>query len=569
MNIEEIIKKDALVLRENKDISMSSNDLEDVDSYQLDYISFFYVSDLHLTQKFYEKFGKSVTLKKKVNYLNDYIDILLRKNLKKETKLFGSYYSPGSFIFIVGDVSSEYEDTILFLRLLKEKAFYFSIVFVLGNHELRYEDDFCKVVEKYRTSCEEIGVDFLQNDLLIVKRKEKVRINEKILLQESCENIYRITNNSAFLIYGGLGFSGCNNKYNADYGLYGLCVNRKEEKEESAKFLGIYKKLKLSLKEKKLIVVTHNPIEDWGGKFIHNTIYISGHTHHNRYNFMDEDTIEYADNQLGYKYKNPKLKGFLLFNRSDIFDIYNDGIYEITKEDYIEFYSSVQKKRRIEINRDGRIYMLKRCNYYLFFLESQGKVYMLRGGVILKMQHSDIMYYYNNMIRYVNNLILLLKPLSDSLEKLSKYVKSFGGTGYIHGLIVDISGVSHIFVNPNDGLLVPYYALSMTDKYPYNKTDKFEENLSLLLKQHEKVLFERYSQMYLESANVVKMLDSGPITRRVADTSMYSYSYLILQCQYLKNFGVIRDWKDNILNYSKNDKLLSLPNNMLLGPMEE
>ena len=44
------------------------------------------------------------------------------------------------------------------------------------------------------------------------------------------------------------------------------------------------------------------------------------------------------------------------------------------------------------------------------------------------------------------------------MEKVSEYIQNIGGTGYIHGTIIDIDFTSHVFVNPMDGSLMPYFS---------------------------------------------------------------------------------------------------------------
>ena len=45
----------------------------------------------------------------------------------------------------------------------------------------------------------------------------------------------------------------------------------------------------------------------------------------------------YADNQIGYRAKNIGLKYFYFNNDYDIFAYRQDGVYEITREQYIDF----------------------------------------------------------------------------------------------------------------------------------------------------------------------------------------------------------------------------------------
>lgn len=78
---------------------------------------------------------------------------------------------------------------------------------------------------------------------------------------------------------------------------------------------------------------------------------MNGHNHQNFYEISDRRTI-YADNQIGYRAKNIGLKYFYCDNDYDIFAYYQDGVHEITKEQYIDFNRgklvSMSLKRKME-----------------------------------------------------------------------------------------------------------------------------------------------------------------------------------------------------------------------------
>ena len=79
------------------------------------------------------------------------------------------------------------------------------------------------------------------------------------------------------------------------------------------------------------------PMKDWSNDTYHpGWVYISGHTHHDY--FTTEDGLEvYADNQVGYKKMTHSFKYIFNSTNFDYFADYNDGIYPITKRDYLIF----------------------------------------------------------------------------------------------------------------------------------------------------------------------------------------------------------------------------------------
>ena len=78
----------------------------------------------------------------------------------------------------------------------------------------------------------------------------------------------------------------------------------------------------------------------------------------------------------------------------------------------------------------------------------------------------DLAYYYDNLKKYVENVNQLLYRYVGGQQRISEFIKHLGGSGKIHGCIVDVErpneleGFSycHLFVNPIDGKVTPYFA---------------------------------------------------------------------------------------------------------------
>ncbi|PGA45610.1 hypothetical protein, partial [Bacillus pseudomycoides] len=113
--------------------------------------------------------------------------------------------------------------------------------------------------------------------------------------------------------------------------------------------------------------------------------------------------------------------------------------------------------------------MLKNNNVYCFIFENQktGKIYLLNGGTINNLEHNDINYYFERMPYYSDAIRESFSNYNQALKSISDSIKKFGGNGTIHGCIVDIDFFNHIYVNPEDGTVTPYFASSIVDKYIY------------------------------------------------------------------------------------------------------
>ena len=335
------------------------------------------------------------------------------------------------------------------------------------------------------------------------------------------------------------------------------------------RFNTIYTKILKSLGKSRVIVLTHVKKGDWNTE-PHNPywIYLNGHNHQNFYEVSDRRTI-YADNQIGYRTKNIGLKYFYCDNNYDIFAYYQDGIHEITREQYIDFNRgklvSMSFKRE-----DGTIYMLKRNSIYLFLIyceyskRSRGKsLYLMNGGKLGRLGRNrieDLAYYYDNLKKYVENVNQLLYRYVGGQQRISEFIKHLGGSGKIHGCIVDVErpneleGFSycHLFVNPIDGKVTPYFAYDVKSRIVY-------KDFKALLQAHDscKLMANNYLRLEKESVhNLPTIQYSGQMEEWENEDSMYDeggYLYkisrIIKSLQYCAEKNIVRLWNEELLNY--------------------
>ena len=128
-------------------------------------------------------------------------------------------------------------------------------------------------------------------------------------------------------------------------------------------------------------------------------------------------------------------------------------------------------------------------------LDSVSGLYLLNGGKRQKLYY-DIRYYYNNLPEYVTRVRDALLPYQKALSMVSDEVKLIGGTGTVHGCIVDIDFFKHVYLNPFDGKVTPYFAFNITDKVVF-------DNMILLLEsspfppiqQRNKSILSRFMTM--------------------------------------------------------------------------
>ena len=502
-----------------------------------------YISDLHLMHKIQNAKCKSKE------------DIIFTIQ-----KVVGSIVNESlmdDIVLIAGDVSSDFSIFKLFIKLLK-KADSMSefgphtFLFVLGNHELWDFPDlpFEQVVEKYRMLLQENGMYLLHNDLFymnefndmgIIPFNDLKNLNNSVILDKlKCARL---------AILGGLGFSGYNEKFNSNSGIYRNVIDRKTEIKETEKFEQLYNKLTPILSKKNTVIFTHTPKSDWcADKNYHdNFVYVSGHTHKNT--FYDDGVIRiYADNQIGYQNKNISMKYFIIDNSYEYFKDYDDGIYKISPRDYQNFYRG--KNIQMNFNRPvDFIYMLKKNNYYCFIFKGKnGSLSILNGGNLKKLELNYVEYYYDNINEMIAAIQTPLKKFTVYQENIANEIKRIGGTGKIHGCIIDIDYYNHVYINPIDMSITPYFAYDIINKLVYS-------DISSLLKDKNPKLYCNYIKLIdnKKSEFLLAKYEKNSISKKpqvYLNTDIYKASLEIKKMQ-RTNSNILTLWSDSALEQSE------------------
>ena len=497
-----------------------------------------YITDIHLLHRF--DAYKCKTLED-VNYV-----------IKTIAKTIGEQAT--SINLIGGDTSSDFEIFKAFvsnLSLFRKRGVFF---FTLGNHELwgMNGESLSSIVEKYKEVLEQKGhgrMHLIQNNLFYFSEYDWKELSENELFSLSSDEIRAKTRAAKVIIFGGIGFAGMSEEFNANNGIYEDVLDREDEKNESTKFLTLYEKITKALQNRNLIVFTHMPMKDWGGVDMHakeGVVYVNGHSHRN-YFYDDGKKRIYADNQVGYRGRRLSLKQVAINFDFDWFEDYKDGIYEITKEDYENFYRGVGEG--LTFNRQyEKLFMIKREGAYMFLMQTpKGSMLILNGGSIKRAGNHSLEYFYDNLVKYSKSVSLFLSKFDAYQKQVSSELKKIGADGTIHGSIVDIDFYNHLYLNPLDGSVTPYFAYSMVDKY-------FYDNLPSLLKYQCPKIYQNYQRLIeqkdaIDNALVVR--DSNlPVSKHktyVGSTEMYKVSRILKGLQFTTKYNIVRLWNDAIV----------------------
>ena len=150
----------------------------------------------------------------------------------------------------------------------------------------------------------------------------------------------------------------------------------------------------------------------------------------------------------------------------------------------------------------------------------------------------------------VSQYLKIMSPYRRIQDEISRHVKSLGGSGKIHGSIVDIDFYNHIMINPIDGKITYYYSPV------YGEIETFK-TLKALLEKHNKEMVEQYIKYYDSSVKLItpdnEYDELSEIIKIDIKNSVYTYSNKINQIQRLFEKKILRDWNDDLLSQGRQE----------------
>lgn len=541
---------------------------------------FFYITDLHLESQL----GLTgMTVDEIKGNVAQKVDEMLG-GLSKEEDMADGVLLVGGDVADSEEVAKIFYDAVFF-------RFRGPIIFVLGNHELwdgctyangesRQKRSIDEVVAAYKRFYK-VGSGFegkiycLENEVLVCYKNSMQRnsdefgvgrktagmprgglcvLTEEMLLNTSTDDLREFFDECSMIVLGGLGFCGLNPRYNADTGLFRDRVSREEDIERSKRFRAVYDRAMSCASDKRVVVLTHTQMEDWTTDAPNKGwVYVNGHTHQNGLVKTEDGVAVLYDNQVGYKPKKWHLNQFSLERYYDPFEAWADGIYQITPQQYMDFNAG----RGIQMEyfrQQGDIYALKQKGIYMFMLQYGLGLYLLRGGQKLNVFHG-LEYYAANLEKYVEKIQAAFRPYRNALDKIAAEVKRFGGSGYVHGSIVDIDFYNHIYLDPFDGYLMPYFALDVTDRREFRSVRELLESSPIpALGGDGRPLLSAYTKL-LDAGGIsilaptVKEAALAVVPMEILDErNIYAPSRVMKSIQYLLDKGVVRVWNDAVLS---------------------
>lgn len=443
---------------------------------------------------------------------------------------------------------------------------------VLGNHELHAFDSVNEAVDFYIDFFKREHIHFLHNTVEIINVPH---------------------GRVSFCVVGGVGFAKYNEKYNSNTVIGARTMTRDEEIKESEKFFQTYQEGLAVAKEKQipLMVQSHYPTKDWlpNNEYDSQCYYFTGHIHRDNSVHSEKFNV-YANNQIGYLKKDIRFKQAILGMIYNPFIDYEDGCFEISIKQYIQFYDyrgeSIQGAGLVERQLktgNAKFYAIKKQGFYGFFVVNQktGTKICAGGRIKTISKIKNIDYFAESFSEVVMQYLSMLAPYRKIQEKISTEIRTLGLSGKIHGCIIDVDFFNHIMVNPLDGQVTYYYSPNFGMVLPF-------ESFSVMLEQvlQNGSLSEKQSKGAIEQFTMMlEHKKDNLITRKIQELSeyanqmvkvdikgsVYSISNRMNQLQRLFDSNILRDWNEEVAALAIDDmtKYLSQKTNSLVGKVKK
>ena len=189
---------------------------------------------------------------------------------------------------------------------------------------------------------------------------------------------------------------------------------------------------------------------------------------------------------------------------------YKNGIYKIDRFEYNQLYKNLMRNPMVLCRWPGDLYMIKHDDFYMFFIKSKSGLCILRGGSRKHAEH-DLKYYYDNLPKFGQVLKHAFKSYQSYLTEISREIKQIGGSGRIHGSIVDIDFWNHIYLDPMTGNIKIYWAFNTHNRRLFSSINGLLENCINKFNLHD-FLTADYSYLlenYKKYTAKMPLLESG------------------------------------------------------------
>lgn len=136
-----------------------------------------------------------------------------------------------------------------------------------------------------------------------------------------------------------------------------------------------------------------------------------------------------------------------------ILDMCPIGITEVSGEEYYNNFFPTKWALKYD-----KVYIFRTKNNITAsgIITKKGTISLFHNGAFSATPLKDINFLYQHLDEYYLTINQYQTILQQKLKPISDYIKANGGSGFIHGRIIDIDIINHIYFNPYENSLLGY-----------------------------------------------------------------------------------------------------------------
>ena len=151
-----------------------------------------------------------------------------------------------------------------------------------------------------------------------------------------------------------------------------------------------------------------------------------------------------------------------------------NGIFRISKQQYADQYFILSPEIIYDVSKLNKMYMLHYEDRYAFIMKNKTTLYSMYYKKKKKLYKDNINLYYEKLCKVTKD-----EKFEKYKEYLSDIAHDLDVMGFkdidIHGCIIDIFGVNHMFVDPETNDITMYFAIDTKNRDVYWSFDTFIE----------------------------------------------------------------------------------------------
>jgi hypothetical protein len=175
---------------------------------------------------------------------------------------------------------------------------------------------------------------------------------------------------------------------------------------------------------------------------------------------------------------------------------------------------------------------------------NSGKLLVLNGGVHKSLKHTDPNWYLEKMDAYYSCCNEFMQLFDKCIQPIVNLVKQCGGSGYVHGTIIDYDYFHHIKLDFENNIIIPYFALNVGSRTIFPSFEVMaQQSLNMSTSSQTELV------KYEENTGIQGL--TTPICQKAysnQDKGFYAHQKAFVKLQKAVSTKIIKSWEEKYEN---------------------